>query len=200
MHNPMSSKVIKQLFTGPDRLAFQRAPTDVPGRISLSPLMNQIDSSTLLAQGGAFFKRTEKHTIVPIQEEDLHWEKKDNMNVEGNPPMAHFSLPLNAPQESHDPSELEKRNIASVEKENLDLAHQNKLTKHALSGDVSSEKFEESFSRAVSIHFMYLSIYLKRSPTRITTPLWPKSRLRLKFSRLKARSSKRNASVPMLYF
>ena len=141
---PMSSKTNrhhKQLFTSPTRRAFLRAP----GVTSLSPSMNQIDPSTVLAQNECgFCKRMEKHTIVPIQEEDLHWAKKYNTHVEGNPPVAHFVLRRKRPQESHDPSEIEKRNIASVREENWHLAHQNELTDHerALSGGVSSEKFE----------------------------------------------------------
>ena len=53
--------------------------------------MNQLDPGMPLAQGGCIFcKRMEKHTIVQIQEENLHWAKMYNVHVEGNPPMAHF--------------------------------------------------------------------------------------------------------------
>jgi len=73
--------------------------------------MDQIDPSMPLSQEECgFLKRMEKHTIVPIQEEDVHWAKKYNMHVE------------DPPQESHATSELEKSNIASTKEENLDLA------------------------------------------------------------------------------
>ena len=53
--------------------------------------MNQIDPSTPLAQVECTFcKRMEKHIIVQIQEENLHWAKMYNVHMEGNPPMAHF--------------------------------------------------------------------------------------------------------------
>jgi len=56
--------------------------------------MNQIDPSTPLAQVECTFcKRMEKHTIVQIQEENLHWAKMYNVHMEGNPPMAHFPPP-----------------------------------------------------------------------------------------------------------